>query len=140
MTTGRRIALLAAVLVVAVVGFIILKPDDTKKQDTVATNGQTTPGVTTPGKPAPPPIPQVTVKDGKPVGGVKEIDANKGDRVQFVVQSDVADEIHVHGYDFMKDVEAGGKVSFSFKAKIDGEFEVELEKHGEQIANLVVQP
>ena len=140
MTTSRRIALLAAVLVVAVVGFIILKPDDTKKQDTVATTAQTTPGETTPQKPAPPPIPQVTVKNGKPVGGVKEIDANKGDRVQFVVQSDVADEIHVHGYDFMKEVEAGGKVSFSFKAKIDGEFEIELEKRGEQIANLVVQP
>ena len=140
MTTSRRIALLAAVLVVAVVGFIILKPDDTKKQDTVATPAQTTPGETTPQKPAPPPVPQVTVTGGKPVGGIKEIDANKGDRVQFVVQSDVADEIHVHGYDFMKDVEAGGKVSFSFKAKIDGEFEIELEKRGEQIANLVVQP
>ena len=134
MTTGRRIALLAAVLAVAVVGFIILKPDDTKKQDTVAT----TPGETTPQKPAPPPIPQVTVKGGKPVGGVKEIDANKGDRVQFVVQSDVADEIHVHGYDIKREVAAGTTVAIDFVADKPGIFEVELEHAALHLTSLRV--
>lgn len=146
MTNGSRIALLAAVVVVAVVGFIVLKPDDKndKKSGTQASQPATAPapttGATAPEQaPEPEPV-EVVVKGGKPVGGIKEIDANKGDRVRFVVSSDVADEIHVHGYDLMKDVEAGGSVSFSFPAKIDGEFEVELEDRGEQIAKLVVQP
>jgi heme/copper-type cytochrome/quinol oxidase subunit 2 len=82
----------------------------------------------------------VNVKNGKPVGGIKKITVNKGDQVRFRVNSDVSDEIHVHGYDFHKDVKAGGNVSFSFPAKMDGEYVVELESRGEQIANLVVNP
>ena len=59
----------------------------------------------------------------------------------FGVSFDSAsDEIHVHGYNFHKDVKAGGSVSFSFPAKIDGEFVIELESRGEQIASLVVNP
>lgn len=120
MTQGKRLALIAAMLVIAVAAFVVLKPGD--KKDTT--------GTTT----------QIKVVNGKPVGGVKEIDVNKGDPVRFTISSDVSDEIHVHGYDFMKDVKAGGKVSFSFPAKIDGEFEIELEGRGEQIAQLVVNP
>jgi hypothetical protein len=147
MTTGRRIALLAAVVVIAVVGFIVLKPDDKKETSSKqpAATTATAPGTAAnkgakPAKPAPPPIPQVRVKNGKPAGGIKKIEVNKGDRVRFVVRSDVADHVHVHGYDFMKDVKAGGKASFSFPAKIDGVFEVELEDRGEQIAELTVNP
>ncbi len=83
---------------------------------------------------------QIVVKNAKPVGGIKTITVNKGDQVRFTVSSDVSDEIHVHGYDFHKNVKAGGKVSFSFPAKIDGEFVGELESRGEQILNLVVNP
>jgi hypothetical protein len=46
----------------------------------------------------------------------------------------------VHGYDFHKNVRAGGKVSFSFPAKIDGVFVIELESRAQQIASLEVQP
>jgi hypothetical protein len=46
----------------------------------------------------------------------------------------------VHGYDIPKDVEAGGQVSFSFPAKLEGVFEVELESRKEQIAELRVNP
>jgi hypothetical protein len=56
------------------------------------------------------------------------------------VQSDVADEIHVHGYDLKKDVTKGGSVTFTFKGTIEGRFEVELENAGTQIANLEVTP
>jgi hypothetical protein len=119
MTQGRRIALLAVVVVIAIAGFIILKPS---------------------AKPAAPAAVQIQVKGGKPVGGIKKIGVHKGDQVRFTVDSDVPDEIHVHGYDFHKTVKAGGKVSFSFPAKIDGVFVIELEKRAEQIASLVVQP
>lgn len=85
-------------------------------------------------------VPTITVENGEPVGGVQELEYNAGDQVRFKVDSDVADEIHVHGYDLMKDVPAGGSVSFSFPAEIEGIFEVELEGLKEQIAELRVNP
>jgi hypothetical protein len=84
--------------------------------------------------------PAIVVKNGEPVGGVRELEYSAGDRVRFEVESDVADEIHVHGYDLMKDVPAGGTVTFSFPAEIEGIFEVELEDRKEQIAELRVNP
>ena len=82
----------------------------------------------------------VRVVNAKPEGGVKKLEFKKGDQVNFKVVSDTADEIHVHGYDLMKDVEKGGSVSFSFKGSIDGRFVVELEDHKQQIAELDVTP
>jgi hypothetical protein len=82
----------------------------------------------------------ITVRNGKPVGGVKRLEYKKGDRVRFEVRSDVSDEIHVHGYDLMKDVKAGGTVRFNFEASLEGVFEAELESRGEQIAELRVKP
>jgi len=82
----------------------------------------------------------VRVVDAKPEGGVKKLEFKKGDQVSFTVVSDTADEIHVHGYDLMKDVEKGGSVSFSFKGSIEGRFVVELEDHKQQIAELDVTP
>jgi hypothetical protein len=64
----------------------------------------------------------------------------KGDRISFQVDSDVSDEIHVHGYDLSENVEAGGSVRFDFPASIEGIFEVELEERGEQIAELRINP
>jgi hypothetical protein len=84
--------------------------------------------------------PTVVVQGGKPKGGVQDLKFEKGDDVRFTVRSDVADEIHVHGFDLMKDVTAGGSVAFDFPAKFDGEFEVELEGRGVQIASLQIQP
>jgi hypothetical protein len=90
--------------------------------------------------PAVPASQTVNVVNGQPQGGVKTITFKKGDQAVLKVNSDTADEIHVHGYDLMKDVEKGGSVTFSFKATIDGRFEVELEDAGTQIANLEVTP
>ena len=82
----------------------------------------------------------IVVRNGEPVGGVRELEYDAGERVRFEVRSDVADEVHVHGYDLTKDVAAGGTVSFSFPADIEGIFEVELEGLTEQIAELRVNP
>jgi cytoskeletal protein RodZ len=82
----------------------------------------------------------ITVVNGQPEGGVKTVSFKKNDQVTLKVQSDVADEIHVHGYDLKKDVTKGGSVTFTFKATIEGRFEVELENAGTQIANLEVTP
>ncbi len=84
--------------------------------------------------------PTIVIEGGKPVGGVRDLSYEEGDRIRFKVESDVSDEIHVHGYDVMKDVEAGGSVTFDFAATIEGVFEAELEERKEPIAELTVTP
>ncbi len=85
-------------------------------------------------------VPTIVIENGKPVGGVRDLTYNRGDRIRFRVRSDVSDEVHVHGYDLMKDVKAGGTVAFDFPASIEGVFEAELEGRKEQIVELRVNP
>ena len=57
------------------------------------------------------------------------------------MRSDVADEVHVHGYDLMADVAPGQAGARSqFTANLTGRFEIELEDRGKQIAQLTVLP
>jgi hypothetical protein len=81
----------------------------------------------------------IRIKDGKPVGGITRADVKKGQRVDLVVHSDVADEVHLHGYDLHQDVEPGGTALIRFQAKIPGVFEAELEKRKLQILELTVR-
>jgi len=83
---------------------------------------------------------KVVVVDGAPQGGIVRATVNKDDQVVLVVTSDVADEIHLHGYDKAKDVAAGGTIRIPFKATIPGRFEAELESRGVQIAEISVEP
>lgn len=83
---------------------------------------------------------RIKAKGGAPVGGIVRADMTKGDKVMLVITSDTADEVHVHGYDLMKDVAAGGTVRITFVAKLPGRFEVELEDAGAQLAELTVNP
>jgi uncharacterized protein YcfL len=81
----------------------------------------------------------IVVVNGQPQGGIVRQTVSKGDRVVIVVKSDVADEIHLHGYDKSTDVTAGGTARLPFTADLPGRFEVELESRGVQIADLTVQ-
>jgi hypothetical protein len=140
-SNSTRIALAVGAIAALVVLFVVLNSgsSDNKSNKTTGTAAGATAGTTgtTTGAPA---AQVITVRNGKPVGGIKKLEYTKGDQVRFRVSSDVADEIHVHGYDFHKDVRAGGSVSFSFPAKIDGVFVIELEGRGEQIGQLTVKP
>jgi hypothetical protein len=149
--SGRqRAALIVGAIAVLVVAYVLIQggsdddKDNAAKPTTQSTqsapSSTSTPSTSTEEAPAEPAVPTVRVVDAKPQGGVRKLDFDKGDQIRFKVVSDTADEIHVHGYDLMKDVEAGGSVSFSFKGSIDGRFVVELEDHGEQIAELDVAP
>ena len=82
----------------------------------------------------------IVVENGAPKGGIVRQTVSKGDHVVLVVTSDVADEIHLHGYDKSKDVPAGGTIRLPFTATLPGRFEVELEQRGVQIADLTVNP
>ena len=142
MKTGTRWAVLGLVVVVAVVAFVIAQSGGGSSSSSKTTQAQApatgtaVKRTTTPAAPAPKVI---VVRNAKPVGGVQDITVKKGDQVSFTVKSDSAQEIHVHGYDFHKNVAKNGSVSFSFPAKIDGGFVIELEGPGEQIAEQKVQ-
>ena len=58
----------------------------------------------------------------------------------LVVHSDVADEVHLHGYNLAADVAAGGVARIEFVAGVPGRFEAELEQRGVKIAELTVTP
>jgi hypothetical protein len=112
----------------AVVLFVVLRGDDSGGSSTGTT-------ATAAAKPL-----VIEIKGGKPVGGVQQLTVNKGERIRFTVDSDVADEVHLHGYDIPKDVKAGSSVSFDVPATIEGRFEAELESRHEKILDLTVNP
>jgi hypothetical protein len=139
--------LIAAAAAIVVLFVVLAGGDDDSSDNTGTTQTQPAAGATvTTGqgqaesKPEKPSTPRVVVVEGKPRGGVERLSYKSGDRIQFVVKSDVADEVHVHGYDVSRDVAAGGSVRFSFPARLEGVFEVELEGRHEQIAELRVNP
>jgi hypothetical protein len=135
--------IVVALVAVAVVLFVVLSDDDGDSDQ--AASGTTTTATTTAQekneKPKPKPrVTTIEVKGGEPVGGVQELTYTAGDEVRFDVESDVAEEVHVHGYDIIKEVEPGKPMRFEFPADIEGGFEVELEGAHVQIAELTVQP
>ncbi len=135
MSRNQRFALIGIAVVVAAGAFVIAKPDD-KKDTSGATGGAAAPAA---GKK--PRGTRIEVRKGKPVGGIHQITVTKGETVRLTVSSpDTVSEVHVHGYDFMKDVKPGRPASFSFPAKIEGVFEIELEQTATQIAKLTVEP
>ena len=113
---------------------------DTTATETTTTTATTTTTTTTTTEVEKPTEVKVVVVDGAPRGGIVRATVNKDDQVVLVVTSDVADEIHLHGYDKAKDVAAGGTIRIPFKATIPGRFEAELESRGVQIAEISVEP
>ena len=80
------------------------------------------------------------MRGGEPVGGVQTIKVKGGDVARIVVVSDVADEVHLHGYDRSVDVAPGKPGRLRFRADAEGVFEIELEERALKIANLEVGP
>ena len=113
---------------------------DTTATETTTTTATTTTTTTTTTEVEKPTEVKVVVVDGAPQGGIVRATVNKDDQVVLVVTSDVADEIHLHGYDKAKDIAAGGTIRIPFKATIPGRFEAELEGRGVQIAEISVEP
>lgn len=125
---AARLGLIAAVVVAAVVVFVVLRSNNSD------TSSNTAKGV------------QVLSVDasGDPVGGVKTLTYNKGDQIELRVNlAKPEDAVHVHGYEIEKPAEHS-PVAFSFPAKLDGVFEIEVHKLHEsgdaQIGELHVNP
>ena len=163
MEPRQRLTFAAIAAVIAVVAVVLLVAsggsDDSNttagsQKPTTDTGSQTTPAPTqdSGGAEAEPaqtptatakPKPKVTVirvRDAEPVGGIKAIEVKQGEQIRFKVKSDVADEVHFHGYDVSEDVAPGQDANFNVKATITGIFEAELEDRGTQIASIRVDP
>jgi hypothetical protein len=124
-SNAMRAVLGVAVIVIAVVLLVVLKGNSGSNEKSSNASGK---------------IPTIVVRHGEPVDGIRQLTYNRGETIRFEVESDVSDEVHVHGYDIMKDVKAGGSVVFDFPATLEGVFEAELEHRGEQIVELTVNP
>jgi FtsP/CotA-like multicopper oxidase with cupredoxin domain len=122
-----RLGVFAAVIIAAVVVFIVLQSSNSDESSDTAKGVQ---------------VLNVD-KGGDPVGGVKTLTYNEGDRVQVQVRlAAPQEEVHVHGYEIEKPAEHS-PVDFSFPANLDGVFEVEVHRldHSEgPIAELHVNP
>jgi hypothetical protein len=144
---GQRFTFLGIAVLIAVVAAIVLgtgggdeetESAATQTSTPTATATSTAPEETT--TPTPTPTPTAQPVPLLSPGDVKTIEFKRGQTVRFKVKSPTADHVHVHGYDVLKDVKAGGTVTFSFKATITGIFEIELEDAHTPVGNLRVNP
>ncbi|HYM64236.1 MAG TPA: hypothetical protein VES61_06110 [Gaiellaceae bacterium] len=160
MSTLAKIGAAAAGVVVLLALFLVLRPDDGGEGAPSVTTTETSPSETDTGETAPttetdvetttttetetglsgPTRIRLVVRGGQAVGGVKRPTVRQGERVVLVIRSDVADEVHLHGYDVKRDVTPGAPAHLAFRATIAGRFEVELEGRGLLLADLEVRP
>jgi hypothetical protein len=149
-SNAGKLALAAAGVAVAVVLFILLRPDDEDAAPRTPMGATSLP-TETDGTATAPTIPTTTLEpegpepvritfQGEEVTGPRRTEFTVGDRVVLIVRADVADHVHVHGYDLMKDVAPGAPARFSFEADAPGRFEVELEDRHLPLTELVVKP
>ena len=144
-----RVAVVVVAIAAVIVLFVVLGGDD--DSDETTTQATQTTSVAEEGnagdeaqKPADETggeeIPRITIVNGQPEGGVQDLEFTAGENVRFEVLSDIPEEVHVHGYDVMTDVEPGKVAVVEFPADLEGVFEVELEESVVPIAELTVNP
>jgi hypothetical protein len=139
-SNAARIGVLVGVVAAAVVLFVVLSggDDDDGDMTTTKTTATATEATTTANVPE-----SITVRNGEPVGGVKRLTYERGDRVSIEIAVDSSvEEVHVHGYEITEPA-AKSPVRLSFVAGIDGLFEIEAHRTDgtdEQIAELRVNP
>ena len=82
----------------------------------------------------------IRVEGGVKVEGPDTISVRQGEVVSFQVVADVADEVHVHGYDLLFETAPGEPIVVEFMADAAGIFEVELEESHLDLVNIEVTP
>jgi len=82
---------------------------------------------------------QVRVAGGKVETAERRVTVSRGDRVRVQVESDQADEVHVHGFDLSKQVGPGKPATVEFTANLPGVWEVELEDAKRKLFDLEVR-
>jgi hypothetical protein len=143
----NRLLIVAVALVLAGGLFLFFRSRDEGSSATTTTAPTTTANTTTgiiPQPPQPPPAPQpqqirIVVRGGKPVGGVKDVTVRKNARAVIVITSDVADELHLHGYNLKRELTPGRTERLPFRATINGTVEAELEERGLPLVRITTQ-
>jgi pyruvate/2-oxoglutarate dehydrogenase complex dihydrolipoamide acyltransferase (E2) component len=152
MSRSQRFTFLGVAAVIAIVAVVVLLVaggGDDEDSGTQASATQTATPTPTPDQAeASPqetetPTPTPTAEPKPPLlkgGKITRLEYKKDDTVKFRVVSPVAEEVHIHGYDIAKDLEPNKEITVTFKATIEGIFEIEYEHAGEQIGELRVEP
>jgi len=76
---------------------------------------------------------------GDTVAGPERIDVALGESIVIVVTADVADEVHLHGYDLTAEVTPDTPARLEVLASIPGIFEIELEDANVPLTELEVR-
>lgn len=124
MSRGQRIGLAVAVVVVAIVAFVIANPGSSKKSKT-ASGPQTF---------------RIALKGHSPVGGRKTITITQGNRAVILVSSDGKDTVHLHGWNIEREITPSKPGRFAFKADNQGAYELESHTTNQKIATIQVRP
>jgi hypothetical protein len=82
---------------------------------------------------------QATVSGGRVETAERRVRVDRGERVRIQVEADVADEVHVHGYDLKRPVGPGKPATIEFAADLPGIYEVELEQARRKLFDLEVR-
>jgi hypothetical protein len=112
----------------------------TEPPATTAPPPATTAQPATTAAPAGPVQVRLEVEGGRPKGGIQRPSVKRGREVVLIVASDVADHVHLHGYDIFADVAPGRPARLEFTASVPGRFEIELEDRRVHLADLEVRP
>jgi FtsP/CotA-like multicopper oxidase with cupredoxin domain len=73
---------------------------------------------------------ELSVRNGKLVGGERVIRVRQGDVVTLRWTTDKALTIHLHGYDIETRLSPAAPVSMQFTARASGRFPIEIHAHG----------
>lgn len=142
----RRLPVLATALGCAALLTGCAGPDGNPDDDAAATPAVS--ATTAAGSPSPPgPSPSaddaqaisITVSGGEVTGVEPRTVVPTGSRVRLTITSDVADEVHVHGYDLTERLTVAQAVSLEFAADTPGTVEVEMHDAGTVLTRLQVQ-
>lgn len=132
----KTIVTLLVAIAVLVGLFLVLKPDPQTKEASTTVQ----PAAVASATPTISPNTFTFVVSGGKVTAPPAFSVKQGSEVTIQVISDVADEVHLHGYDLSKPVAPGQTFELKFVAATAGRFEIELEKAGLTLGNLEVQP
>jgi hypothetical protein len=125
MTTVRMIVVLALLAFIAGCG-----GSNTTAPSSSSSQQQSAPGLTI----------DITISNGTVNPTNAEFKAKAGQPIQLRVNSDAADELHVHSVpDHTFEVEAKPNQTFQFTVDVPGEVEVEVHKLDRTVATIQVQ-
>jgi hypothetical protein len=112
-------------------------------EPSAASSASASPSASAAPTPTAPPAPQVRAIEvayagGQVTGSSGREEVRLGEQVVLRFSSDVAEEVHVHGYDLEVALPAGGSAEIPVSATIPGVFEVELHESGKVLYQLRV--